>query len=55
MLDVVTPSQATRCRRRDRNSETDSLRFYMFGREWRRRVEHIGSKSGLDMESPLIL
>ena len=35
--------------------ETDSLRFYMLGREWRRRVEHAGAKPGLDMEGPLIL
>ena len=33
----------------------DSLRFYMLGREWRRRVEHVGAKPSLDMDGPLIL
>ena len=34
---------------------TDSLRFYMLGREWRRRVEHVGAKPSLDMDGPLII
>ena len=33
----------------------DSLRFYMLGREWRRRIEHVGAKPSLDMDGPLIL
>ena len=33
----------------------DSLRFYMLGREWRRRVEHVGAKPSLDMDGPLIV
>ena len=33
----------------------DSLRFYFLGKNWRRRVEHIGAKASLDMEGPLIL
>ena len=33
--------------------ETDSLRF--LGNNWRRRVEHIGAKPGIDLEGPLIL
>lgn len=28
--------------------ERDSLRFYMLGREGRRRVEHVGAKPSLD-------
>lgn len=35
--------------------QTDSLRFYMLGREWRRRIEHVGAKPSLDMDGPLIL
>jgi len=35
--------------------ETDSLRFYNLGNHWRNRVEHIGAKPGIDLESPLIL
>ena len=37
------------------DSSTDSLRFYMLGREWRRRVEHVGAKPSLDMDGPLIV
>ncbi len=33
----------------------DSLRFYFLGANWRRRVEHIGAKEGIDQEGPLIL
>lgn len=35
--------------------ECDSLRFYILGREWRRRVEHIGAKPSIDPEGPLIV
>lgn len=35
--------------------ERDSLRFYMLGREWRRRVEHVGAKPATDMDGPLIV
>ena len=33
----------------------DSLRFYTLGREWRRRVEHVGAKPATDMDGPLII
>lgn len=32
----------------------DSLRFYHLGRDGRRRVEHIGAKTALDLEGPLL-
>lgn len=35
--------------------ETDSLRFYFLGDNWKRRVEHIGAKESYDPEGPLIL
>ena len=35
--------------------EEDSLRFYFLGRNWRNRVEHIGTKAVLDLEEPLVL
>lgn len=35
--------------------ETDSMRFYLLGREWRKRVEHIGAKATTDMEGLLII
>jgi CRISPR-associated protein Cas2 len=33
----------------------DSLRFYFLGADWRRKVEHVGAKEGIDQEGPLIL
>ncbi|MBF0477035.1 MAG: CRISPR-associated endonuclease Cas2 [Deltaproteobacteria bacterium] len=35
--------------------ETDSLRFYFLGSNWRHRVEHIGAKKTYDQEGPLIV
>ncbi|MBN1807171.1 MAG: CRISPR-associated endonuclease Cas2 [Sedimentisphaerales bacterium] len=32
----------------------DSLRFYYLGKNWKRRVEHIGAKPGYDPEGPLL-
>ena len=37
------------------DAERDSLRFYMLGREWRRRVEHVGAKPATDMDGPMIV
>ncbi|HBS29046.1 MAG TPA: CRISPR-associated endonuclease Cas2 [Phycisphaerales bacterium] len=34
--------------------QTDSLRFYMLGRNWKSAVEHHGAKPGIDIEGPLI-
>lgn len=34
--------------------ELDSLRFYYLGREWQRRVEHVGTKQAPDLNAPLI-
>ncbi len=33
----------------------DSLRFYFLGANWRKRVEHIGAKEGIDQEGTLII
>lgn len=35
--------------------EEDSLRFYYLGSNWKRRVEHFGTKEVLDIEGPMIL
>lgn len=35
--------------------ETDSLRFYFFGANWRKRIEHVGAKKSFDQEGPLIV
>ncbi|MDD5484352.1 MAG: CRISPR-associated endonuclease Cas2 [Kiritimatiellae bacterium] len=37
------------------NPEQDSLRFYYLGSNWRRRVEHLGTKKTPDLEKPLVV
>lgn len=37
------------------DDEKDSLRFYLLGANWRRRVEHIGTRPGYDPEGSLIV
>jgi CRISPR-associated protein Cas2 len=37
------------------NPKEDSLRFYFLGSNWRRRVEHHGTKTATDLEGPLIV
>ncbi len=37
------------------NLETDSLRFYFLGKNWKRRVEHQGAKPGYDPQGPLVV
>ncbi len=36
------------------DAETDSLRFYYLGNEWRNRVEHEGAKPSVDLEGLLV-
>jgi CRISPR-associated protein Cas2 len=33
----------------------DSLRYYYLGANWRRRVEHVGTKAAVDLGAPLIV
>ena len=33
---------------------TDSLRFYLLGNSWKRRVEHHGTKPSVDLSGPLV-
>lgn len=37
------------------SEDQDSLRFYLLGANWKRRVEHIGAKQGYDPEGALIV
>ena len=37
------------------DSKEDSLRFYFLGSNWKRRIEHHGTKPSLDLEGPLIV
>ena len=54
----VDPALWTKLRARlisEIDPDRDSLRFYTLGREWRRRVEHVGAKPATDMDGPLIV
>lgn len=54
----VDPAQWTICRVRLQeiiNPSEDSLRFYFLGANWKRRVEHVGSKPSFDVDGPLII
>jgi len=37
------------------DSEVDSLRIYLLGSDWNRRVEHYGAREGFNPEGPLIV
>jgi CRISPR-associated protein Cas2 len=53
----VDPAQWAECRQRlidEADLSEDSLRFYMLGANWRRRVEHHGAKPSLDVDGPLL-
>ena len=55
---IVDPAQWTALRQRlisEIDHESDSLRFYYLGSNWKRRVEHVGAKEGIDQEGPLIV
>jgi CRISPR-associated protein Cas2 len=55
---IVDPAQWTVLKQRLIDlidQKTDSLRFYYLGSNWRRRVEHIGAKKGIDQQGPLIV
>ncbi len=55
---IVDPAQWTALREQlitEIDDEVDSLRFYFLGSNWRRRVEHVGAKAGIDQEGPLIV
>ncbi len=53
----VDPAQWAQCRQRlleEVDFGEDSLRFYLLGNNWRRRVEHHGTKPSLDIDGPLL-
>ena len=37
------------------DKETDSLRYYHMGANWKPKVEHIGAKPSIDLQGPLIV
>ena len=36
------------------DENTDSLRFYRLGANWRGRIEHVGAKPAYDPEGPMV-
>ena len=55
---IVDPAQWTNLRAqliREMDEDKDSLRFYFLGANWKKRVEHIGAKPGIDQQGPLVL
>jgi len=36
-------------------ASTDSLRFYLLGKDWHRRVEHVGVSRSFDPDGPLVV
>ena len=55
---LVDPAQWTELRQKliDKiDPEKDSLRFYFLGKNWKRRVEHVGAKTAYDPQGPLIV
>ena len=55
---LVDPAQWTRLKHdltAEIDKNTDSLRFYYLGKNWKRRVEHVGAKKPYDPEGPLII
>lgn len=55
---IVDPAQWATLRQKlidEIEPKQDSLRFYFLGTNWKRRVEHVGAKKGIDQEGPLIV
>ncbi len=55
---LVDPEQWARLRCRlleEYDPEYDSLRFYFLGANYKRRIEHHGTKSVPDLSDPLVL
>lgn len=55
---LVDPAQWAVLRKKlikETDQEKDSLRFYFLGKNWKKRVEHIGAKPSYDPEGPLII
>jgi len=54
----VDPAQWTHLRGRllsEFDPSEDSLRFYMLGANWKRRIEHHGAKPATDFGGPLVI
>jgi len=55
---LVTPAQWVQLRARLLaiiDQDKDSLRFYFLGKNWHKRVAHVGAKEPYDPQGPLIV
>ena len=55
---IVDPAQWTMLRQRlikEIDMESDSLRFYFLGSNWKRRIEHVGIEKSIDQEGLLLI
>lgn len=55
---IVDPAQWAVLKQRlmdEIDSEKDSLRFYYLGSNWKRKVEHVGAKAGIEQDGPLLI
>lgn len=55
---LIAPDQFVKLRvtlEKIMDKEKDSIRYYFLGRNWHRRVEHIGAKKTYDPEGPMIV
>jgi CRISPR-associated protein Cas2 len=55
---LVDPAQWVTLRSRllsETDANQDTIRFYFLGAEWKRRVEHVGTKPSYDPEGTLIV
>ena len=55
---LIDPAQWTELRQKLTDTidpSKDSLRFYFLGKNWKRRVEHVGAKQTYDPHVPLIV
>jgi CRISPR-associated protein Cas2 len=55
---LIDPGQFTELRHRIEaiiDPQTDSVRYYYLGANWKKRVEHVGAKPAYDPEGPLLV
>jgi len=55
---LVDPAQWTALRQflvDEIEPKTDSLRFYLLGKNWKNRAEHVGAHPGYDPQGPLVV
>ncbi|ORC32844.1 CRISPR-associated endonuclease Cas2 [Marispirochaeta aestuarii] len=55
---IVDPAQWTKLKNtleKIIDTDTDSLRYYYLGANYKNRVEHVGAKQSMDVDAPIIV